>query len=301
MNWKKLLHALLFPHIAILIILLPVATVFLVCAMLLLGSESPISIVSYVLAAYTLTVWCVRMPQIIRFFKTFKNENRYVQIWLTDTRLRIKVTLFGTFLWNFAYACFQFGLGLFHASFWYTSMAIYYLLLGVMRLFLAWHTQKHEAGTHMRLELQRYRACGWIFLFMNLALSLMVFFMVYWNRTFVHHEITTIAMAAYTFTSFTLAIINVVKYRRYNSPVYSASKVISFASACVSMLTLETTMLTVFGTDEMDLLTRRLFLAISGGVISLLIVAMAIYMIVTSTKSLHRLNRGVQEKENNNG
>lgn len=301
MNWKKLLHVLLFPHIAILIILLPVATAFLVCAMLMVGSESPIAIVSYVLAAYTLTVWCVRMPQIIRFFKTLKNENRYVQIWLTDTRLRVKVTLFGTFLWNVAYACLQFGLGLFHASFWYTSMAIYYLLLGVMRLFLAWHTQKHEAGTHMRLELKRYRACGWIFLFMNLALSLMVFFMVYWNRTFVHHEITTIAMAAYTFTSFTLAIINVVKYRRYNSPVYSASKVISFASACVSMLTLETTMLTVFGSTEMDLLTRRLFLAISGGVISLLIVAMAIYMIVTSTKSLHQLNRGIQEKENQNG
>ena len=69
------------------------------------------------------------------------------------------------------------------------------------------------------------------------------------NRTFHHHEITTIALAAYTFTSLTFAIINTVKYRKYHSPVYSASKAISLASACVSLLTLESTMLTTFGNE----------------------------------------------------
>ena len=76
----------------------------------------------------------------------------------------------------------------------------------------------------MREELLRYRLCGWIFLVMNLALSLMVFFMVYWNRTFHHHEITTIALAAYTFTAFTMAIINMIlsllptMVLRFNTP-----------------------------------------------------------------------------------
>ena len=143
-------------------------------------------------------------------------------------------------------------------------------------------------------ELKKYRACGIILLVMNLALALMIFFMVYWNRTFIHHEITTIALAAYTFTSLTLAIINTVKYRKYNSPVYSASKAISLASACVSMLTLESTMLTTFGDGTMSLTGRRILLGISGGVISVFIIAMAIYMIVNGTKKI-KLLRAVKE------
>lgn len=133
-------------------------------------------------------------------------------------------------------------------------------------------------------ELKKYRACGIALLIMNLALALMIFFMVYWNRTFHHHEITTIALAAYTFTSLTFAIINTVKYRKYHSPVYSAAKAISLASACVSLLTLESTMLTTFGNETMSLTGRRILLGISGGVISILVIVMAIYMIVTASK-----------------
>ena len=54
--WKKLGKCLLFPHIAIMLVLIPVSTVFLVCSMAFLGTETPIAIVSYALAAYTLTV-----------------------------------------------------------------------------------------------------------------------------------------------------------------------------------------------------------------------------------------------------
>lgn len=143
-------------------------------------------------------------------------------------------------------------------------------------------------------ELKKYRACGIVFLIMNLTLALMIFFMVYWNRTFHHHEITTIALAAYTFTALTFAIINTVKYRKYNSPVYSASKAISLASACVSMLTLESTMLTTFGDGTMHLTGRRILLGISGGAISVFIIAMAIYMIVKGTKKI-KLLRAVKE------
>ena len=143
----------------------------------------------------------------------------------------------------------------------------------------------------MQEELIKYRNCGIIFLVMNLALSLMIFFMVYWNRTFRHHEITTIAMAAYTFTAFSLAIVNVVKYRKYNSPVFSASKAINLAAACVSMLTLESTMLTTFDDGTMTLGNRRFMLGASGAVVSVFIVAMAICMIVQGSRKIKLLKR----------
>ena len=291
MDWKKIGKALLFPHSAIRIVLIPVATVFLVYSMVFLGTESAVAIVSYVLAFYTLTVWCMKLPQLIRFFKAFKQENKYARLWLDDPRLRVNVSLYGTLIWNTAYAVFQLGLGFWHHTFWYYSLAGYYLALAVMRFFLVRHTRRHDPGERMREELIKYRACGIVFLVMNLALALIIFFIVYWNRTFNHHEITTIAMAAYTFGSLALAIVNVFKYRKYNSPVYSASKAISLASACVSMLTLESTMLTTFGDGTMELTARRLMLGASGGAISVFVVVMAVYMIVQSSKKLKALKQ----------
>jgi hypothetical protein len=162
-----------------------------------------------------------------------------------------------------------------------------------MRFFLVRHTSKYAPGEKMKTELQKYRACGIVFLVMNLALALIIFFMVYWSRTFEHHMITAIAMAAYTFTTLTTAIINVIKYRKYNSPVFSASKAISLAAALVSMLTLESTMLTTFGDGTMTATAQKWMLGATGGVISVLIVATAIYMIVVGTKKLKQLKTEV--------
>ena len=192
MDFKKLGKALLFPHIAIMIMLIPIATVFLVYSMVFMGSESPVAIVSYVLAFYTLMVWCFKIPYLIRFFKEFKNENKYARRWLDDTHLRVNVSLYGSLIWNTAYAVFQLGLGFWHHTFWYYSMAGYYIALAVMRFFLVRHTSKHTPGEKMYDERIKYRACGIVFLLMNLTLSVMVFFMVYWQRTFYHHMIRLI-------------------------------------------------------------------------------------------------------------
>ena len=294
MDWKKIGNHILFPHIAIMIILIPIATVFLVYSMVFIGTESIVAILSYVLAFYTLLIWSIKVPDLIQFFQSFKNENKYARRWLDDAHLRVNTSLYGGLLWNTAYALLQLGMGFWHHTFWFYSLAGYYVILAVMRFFLVRYTTRNKPGEKRREELIRYRACGIVFLAMNLTLSVMIFFMVYWNRTFVHHEITTIALAAYTFTAFTKAIISIIKYRKYNSPVYSAAKAISLASACVSMLTLEATMLTTFNDGSIDLTGRRIMLGCTGAAVSIFIIVMAIYMIVQSTKKLRTL-KGAEE------
>ena len=289
MHLKKIAKALIFPHISVMIALLPVTTALLIYSMVFADTESITAIISYIIAAYTLMIWCCKIPYLIKSFKTFKSENKYARIWQEDVRLRVNVSLYGTLIWNTAYALLQLGMGFEHKTFWFYSLAGYYISLAVMRFFLVRHTSKHRHGEKIADELKKYRACGIIFLIMNTALALMIFFMVYWNRTFNHHEITAIALAAYTFTSFTIATVNIVKYRKYNSPVFSASKAINLASACVSMLTLESTMLTTFGDGTMSLTERRILLGTSGAAISVFIIAMAIYMIVQSTKKIKLL------------
>ena len=293
MDWKKLGKALLFPHMAIMIVLVPVAAALLAVSMALIGTDSAFAYISYVLAAYTLTVWCCRIPSLIRFIKTVKNEDPYVRMWLEDTRLRVYVSLFGSLAWNALYGLFQMWLGIVHRTFWFGSLGVYYICLAIMRYFLVSHTRRYAPGERMRAELVKYRACGWVFLVMNLALSLIVFFMLYWGRTFEHHMITAIAMAAYTFTTFTVAIVSMVKYRRYNSPVFSAAKAISFAAACVSMLTLTSTLLTTFDDGTMDPFTRRMMLGSVGVAVILVVIGMALGMIARGTRKLKKLKQEV--------
>ncbi len=296
-TFKKICKALLLPHMAVMIILVPVSAAFLIFSMVILGTDTVPAYISYVLSAYTLTVWCLKIPNIIRFFQNFKRENKYAQRWFSDIHLRTNFMLYASLLWNTAYALFQLWLGFTNSTFWYYSLAEYYICLALMRLFLSLHTRKHSRGEAMYEELKKYRICGWIFLIMNLVLTVMIFFMIYWNRTFHHAQITTIALAAYTFTTFTFAIVNIVKYRKYNSPVYSASKAISLSAACVSMITLTSTMLTTFDDGTLDLAFRRWMLALIGGAVSVFIIGMAIYMIVQSTKKLKMLNTEVTNEQ----
>lgn len=69
MDWRKIGKALLFPHIAVMIVLLPIAVVFLIYSMVFLGTRSLISIISYVLAFYVLVIWCFKIPHLIGFFQ----------------------------------------------------------------------------------------------------------------------------------------------------------------------------------------------------------------------------------------
>lgn len=299
MDRKKLGRSILFPPTAIMLLFIPIATVFLVCALVFMGSAAPAAIASYVLAFYTLMVWCIQLPRLLPMFRKFREENKYARRFLENRELRMQISLYGALYFNTAYALLQLGLGFWHHTFWYYTLAGYYICLAVMRFFLIRYTRRHKPGEDEKEALLRYRNCGIILLVMNLTLSVMVFFMIYWDRTFRHHQITTIALAAYTFTAFTLAVINLIKYRRLKSPVYSAAKVVSLASACVSMLTLEAAMLTAFGDGTMDALTRKLFLGLTGFAVCGFITLMALNMIYYGNDRLLLLGRKENGKQRN--
>ncbi len=278
----------LYPHTLVRILLIPIATVFLSYSLVFLDSNSVVAIVSYVISVYTLTIWCVQIPKAIVLFKSFKDKNKYIRAWVGDVRLRVKVSLYGSFVWNTAYAIFQLCLGLYHSSVWYYSLSGYYICLALMRFFLMAHVTKHKHGEQIKKELIEYRTCGWILLIINLTISAMVFLMIYQNKATVHHEITTIAMATYTFAMLTTAFINTVKYRKYESPVYSASKIINLAATCVSMITLTSTMLSSFSDGTTDPLFRICMLAGLGSAVGVFITTMAIYMIVKANRQINQ-------------
>ena len=288
MDWKKIGKGLLFPHPLIAGLLLPAALVMMLVCVLRQGSEAPLTIASYVLSFYGLVLVCVRLPEIIRWVQHFRRENKYYLLYKNDVQLRINISLYSAFGFNAVYALFQLCLGLWHHSAWFYAMAGYYLLLAVMRLTLVRHTSHHAAGEDNNLEWRKYRFCGWLLLVMNLALAIFTLYFVFRIRTFLHHEITTIAMAAYTFTALTVAIVNAIRYKKYGSPAYSVAKAIALASATVSMLTLENALLTTFGQDSSEMF-RQIILGTSGIVVILVVQGIALNMIVNACRKL-RIN-----------
>lgn len=286
---KMILRKVISPHIAVALSLLAASAVFLPYAMVRLDGEPFWQISAYVLSAYTLTVWCVKAPSCVRFFKRLRHNDRYVKRWFDDRYLRIKVSLSLSFLWNISYAVLQTLLGIKSGSAWYYSLAVYYVSLAVMRFMLAQYTLRYSAGERVRLELILYRVCGTVFLVMNVALSVITVYTVYFGRASEHGTVITIALATYTFFTFTKSLLNVVNSRKINSPIHSAARLISLSAACVSMLTLESTMLVTFDSGDMTEMTRKAFLLTSSIAVSFFIIVTAIYMIVSSGKKLKKL------------
>lgn len=285
---KKILRKLLFPHIAIVILLTLVGATLLIYAFAFENANEIVAYASYGISFYALLILCFRAPAIVRWAQNIKNENKYLHRYSTDAKLRVELSLYGTLFANAGYALFMLGLGLSHATVWYYALAGYYALLAVMRFVLVKETRKME--TDLFMEHLLYRFCGVLLLLMNLALSVIVSYIIWQNRGFVHHPITTIAMAAYTFFTLVKAIIHVVKYRRFQRPVFSASKAVSLAAASVSLLTLETAMLSAFGAENGPEF-RQIMTGATGAAVCVFILLLAVSMIVSSTKEIKRIKR----------
>lgn len=284
-NWKKLGLSLVFPPLWILIPAVVASIGLMAVSLIFFGSEHPVTYMAYALSAYALTVVCFRIPRIVRFVKRIKEENRHIHRLTTDAHLRVKLSLYGSLAYNLAYAVFQFGLGLWHGSAWFYSFAAYYFLLSVMRFFLLRDVRSLTPGEQLEREYKRYRFCGVLLAVMTATLAGITVYITQLGYGFEHHYITTIAMAAYTFTAMTVAIVNVVRYRRFKSPLFSASKAINLAAACVSMLTLETAMLAAFSENESDTF-RPIMTTVTGVGVCAFVLAIAIYMIVRANKKL---------------
>lgn len=279
----RLGKGLLFPHPAVISLLTPIAAAGLIYGFVALEENDGRRIPLYALSFYALMVLVLRVPAILARARKFRRENRCYLRYATDIRLRMRISLWGSFFYNAAYAAFQLALGLRHHSAWFYAMAEYYCLLALMRLTLGRHVHAFAIGAEKRIEWRKYRLCGAGLLAMNAALTVFIVYFVRNLRATQHHEITVIAMATYTFGALALAIANMARYRRYESPACSAAKALSLASAAVSMLSLENAMLTTFG-DGNSPRFQRFMLGATGAAVSLFILGMAIYMIVHATR-----------------
>ncbi len=292
---KKLLHRLVFPGTAVVILSVPAAAGLLAYTFLIAGEESSIAYVSYVVSAYALTIVCTNLVPMIRKGYRWIHQNPFVSRFLEDIPYKLRLSLHLSLGINLLYAGVNAFSGICYHSVWFGTLAAYYLFLAVMRYLLVRRIPKNDFKKKRTAEFKRYRLCGAILMMMNITLAGVVILVLYQNRSFQYAGSLIYVMALYTFYITIMAMINVVRYRKYQSPVMSAARAVNLAAALVSMLSLETAMLTRFDDGSAAPFFRRIMIGTTGGVVCIIVVAMGIYMIVRSTRQLRKLRNNISE------
>lgn len=133
-NWKSVLKKIFYPHDALIVILVIASTVALIYSLGFKDANPIVAYVSYFVSAYALTIFVLRMPPIIRGIKKKLYENEYSGRYLTEPELRARISLYTGFVINVLYAGLKFGAGIYFRSVWLGAIAVYYIILSIMRL-----------------------------------------------------------------------------------------------------------------------------------------------------------------------
>ncbi len=157
-----------------------------------------------------------------------------------------------------------------------------------MRFLLLRYVQREGIGCNRLGELKRAKLCAYILLTVNFVLSGAVLMILYQNKGFEYAGFFIYVIALYTFYMTIHAMIDMVKLRKYNSPIMMITKMIALSAALVSMLSLETAMFAQFGAD-MEPEHQRLMIILTGAGVSLTVITLSIYMIIKNTKEIRRL------------
>lgn len=288
--WKKIL----FPPIWMLVLLIFVSAAGLFAVSTRNVADHPIAYGIFTLATYTVTVLCIFMCKVVpKVYKKIRQdiyENPIGNRYMTDATFKVKVSLWSSLVINFTYSVFKLIMGIVYSSFWWGAIAVYYMILSLMRFLLLYYMERKQGEKSLLLEYRSYQLCGMLFFTINLSLSGIIFQMVKDSRGFEYPDTLILIVAMYTFYNVIVSIVEMVKYRRYKSPVLSASKAIRFAAALVSVLSLETAMLTVYGSDEAMYKTMTAWTGIG---VCVVVLGMSIYMIMHAILEIKKLRQEI--------
>lgn len=295
-SWK-VCKKILFINNILATLLVLVSAVLLVYAFAYPDANAMVAYIGYFISAYTLTVVVIKMPPLFRNMKRRLYANKYSGRYLTDSLLRARISLYTGCGISILYACFKLGMGIYLNSVWLGAVAVYYIILSLMRFALLRRYRRsrwYETSKELRLfGLKSFRFCGILMFLLNIAVSGLVVQMIWQNKAYEYPGFLIYAMAAYAFYCLTMAIINIIKYRRMEQPILSAAKMLSFACALISILAMQTAMLTQFGQGQENF--ARLMNSLTGGAVCLCIFVMAVWMVRKSNKEIATIKTAEKE------
>lgn len=202
-----------------------------------------------------------------------------VERWQRDGYFRVRWGLVLSLLVNLCYAGLRIVYAFVYASFWDGALGFYYVLLCALRIYLIFRMPDGNSGTPYAAQLRTYRNTGWLLMGLDLALSGIAVQIVQDGQGYHYPGTLIYAAAAYSFYCLTMAIVNAVKYRKFNSPMLSAAKAVSLTTALVSIFSLETAMLAQFGGEVRF---QRVMTVSTATAVCALVLGIALYMVFSA-------------------
>ena len=291
---KMMLHTLLHPAKWVLYSIPPAAFAALIFIFASEQTEGALAYPVYLMSAYSLAVLIAALPVLAKRIRQHKanllNRSKLMQKiassafgnqYLHDPAFRGSVSIYQGMIVNFLYVLFRIAAGIRYASVWFISMAVYYMGLGGLRAYLISSYRRREAGG-LSFEYCCYRRTAWLLFLLNIPMGGMIVLMVRTNSGFFYPGYIIYLSALYTFYTMAVSIVNLVKFRKLGSPILSAAKVLNFVSAMMSILGLQTAMISRFSVNGENY--RRLMNAVTGGFVYGIVVMIAVYMLLHSRK-----------------
>lgn len=273
---------------AYILLVLALALFFLIYVAII-QDEGKLTIISYLFAIFSvcLAVWSVlRNSSLLYKLGDTLSIKSIGKRFISDPLYRSEMLIYQGFSVNVIYALIKFVAGVILASVWYIALSMYYICLSIIRSLLISYLRSGASTQSCRTAWGRYRNCGIMLLILNQILTVLVIYIVNQEDGFIFPGVLIYAMAGYAFYALTVAIIGMVRFRRYNNPIISADKAINLCTALVTMLAMETAMITAFG--ERGGKFAHDMLQGSGGTVCVVVLCIAVYMIVKGTSQLKK-------------
>lgn len=290
MTMKKVLY----PPKWILCIIPPVVFAALIFIFVTKETKSMAAYAVYGMSAYSLVITVAALKSIIIKVKVGIRQSRLFgkvssttlgNRYLSDRSFRCSIGIYQGLTANILYMIFRIVTGICYTSVWFISMAIYYMILGFLRGYLIVNYRnlpKQSGAERLAYAYQCYRRTAFLLFLLNVPMGGMIILMVITNSGFSYPGYIIYLSAIYAFYAIITSVINVVKFRKTGNPVLSAARVLNLIAAMMSILALQTAMISQFSKSSEKF--RMLMNAITGGIIYAAVIGIAVYMIIHASK-----------------
>lgn len=221
------------------------------------------------------------MKKIIKLITTkFPKSEKYL---LNDTDRAELILKLGLGV-NAVYAIFKLSSGIFYRSFWFGAVGVYYILLCSLKFYLLNKGFPAE-GISRRGQLVTLRNCSVLLLFLNLTMSVIIFYLIKQNKGFSYSDFVLLASALYTVFRLVAAFSDIVSFKRMHIPVLAAAKSVSMSVALMSLFSLQVTLLDRI---KAEAILKTALNILSGTLIILAVISIAVTSIVKAEREIRK-------------
>ena len=295
--WKKIANPPIWAKMLTFIVAILSATLSLV--MVGLGLENgAVAVAAYILfgiagisLAYSVYLILPLFPKLKSGIIAWMEKHDFTYLLLKNFGFRTLIFAIGSFVVSLLFSGFNAYMGIKNRSIWYGALAAFYIALAFLRGgVLAYH--KRRIGKKVQndeyIKAKVYRNSGIITLILNIALSSAVAQMIFSGAHFSYIGWTIFAYAAYAFYKITMSILSFIRAHKQTDLTVRAIRNINLVDALVSILALQTALLTMFSEGEINV---SVFNTFTGSVVSLLSIGIGIYMIASANKKMKELQK----------